>query len=242
MIYKKNIFSSLIFLMAIVISFINFAKISYADKDKKPTKDSLLDGLRQISAETYNLKDMRDIRFNKLKKDLEEFKDKGSAKISEKNYFYLLNPTNFTAEELEWGLAGTNLNSLGKDFKEVSEDVEINPILLMAMAKHETGNGTSDLYKHKKNLFGFNAYDYDPYNQATDFENERSSIDTVAKHLKNEYLNKEGKFYNGISTAGIGKLYATDKDWSKKVDWMMIEVAQAMIKAYEVYDWLLRKE
>ena len=65
------------------------------------------------------------------------------------------------------------------------------------------------------------------------FRSERESIITVAKHLKNEYLDKDGKFYNGISTDGIGTLYATDPDWSKKVDWMMIEVARAMIENYE---------
>ena len=137
---------------------------------------------------------------------------------------------------MEWAIASTGLIGLGKDFRDAGEEVGVNPILLMAMAKHETGNGTSELFKNKRNLFGFNAVDHDPYNQATDFKDERESIFTVAKHLKNEYLDKEGKFYNGISTNGIGTLYATDPDWSKKVDWMMIEVARDMITNYEKND------
>ncbi|WP_308652656.1 glucosaminidase domain-containing protein, partial [uncultured Anaerococcus sp.] len=172
----------------------------------------------------------------KLKKDLDDFIEKGSTKISSKSDFYPLNPTQFSREELGWGLTGTNLLGLEKDFKDASEEEGVNPILLMAMAKHETGNGTSELFLKKKNLFGFNAVDHDPYNLATDFKDERASIFTVAKHLKNEYLNKEGKFYNGISTNGIGKLYATDPDWSKKVDWMMIEVTRAMISGYKDYE------
>ena len=102
----------------------------------------------------------------------------------------------------------------------------------MAMAKHETGNGTSELFLNKNNLFGFNAIDIDPYNQASDFKTPGDSIDTVAKHLKEGYLSPDGDYYNGVSTDAIGKSYATDPDWSKKVNWMMIEVSNAMIDAF----------
>ena len=234
--YKKRFISNFICLMLLILPFFGFYIKSFANELKVDRKQTLMLGLKQISEEAMNLKDMRDIRFEKLKKDLDDFIDKGSTKISEKSDFYPLNPTQFSMEELGWGLDGTNLLGLEKDFKDASEDEGVNPILLMAMAKHETGNGTSELFIKKKNLFGFNAVDHDPYNLATDFKNERASIFTVAKHLKNEYLNEEGKFYNGISTNGIGKLYATDPDWSKKVDWMMIEVTRAMIRGYEDYE------
>ena len=236
MIYKKSFINNFIFLMLLFLSFFIVKRESLANEVKVNRKETLFLGLKQISDETMNLKDMRDVRFEKLKKDLEEFTEEGSTKIWDKSNFYPLNPTQFSKEELGWGLADTNLFGLEKDFKDASEEVGVNPILLMAMAKHETGNGTSELYKNKKNLFGFNAVDHDPYNLATDFKDERASIFTVAKHLKNEYLNKDGKYYNGVSTDGIGKLYATDPDWSKKVDWMMIEVTKSMIRGYEDYE------
>lgn len=236
MVYKKSFINNFIFLMLLFLPFFGFAKKSFAIDAKFDRKEALLVGLKQISEETINLKDMRDIRFEKLKKDLDDFIENGSTKISDKSDFYPLNSTKFSKEELGWGLADTNLIGLEKDFKDASEKEGVNPILLMAMAKHETGNGTSELYRNKKNLFGFNAVDYDPYNLATDFKDERDSIFTVARHLKNEYLSEEGKYYNGVSTNGIGKLYATDPDWSKKVDWMMIEVTRAMIRGYEDYE------
>lgn len=236
MVYKKKFISNFIFLMLLILPFFGQVNRTCASEVKVNRIENLLLGLKQISEEAMNLKDMRDVRFEKLKKDLDNFIDKGSSKLSEKSDFYPLNPTQFSKEELGWGLVGTNLLGLEKDFKDASEQEGVNPILLMAMAKHETGNGTSELFLEKKNLFGFNAVDQDPYNLATDFDSERASIFTVAKHLKNEYLNEKGKFYNGISTEGIGTLYATDPDWSKKVDWMMIEVTRAMIKGYEDYD------
>ncbi len=236
MVYKRLKINKYMFLMLLFSLFFFRVRDSYAKEVEVKTEVKLRLGLKQISEETMNLKDMRDIRFGKLKKDLDDFTEKGSTKISEKSYFYPLNPTNFTEEEIEWGIENTGLKGLGKEFRDAGLEVGVNPILLMAMAKHETGNGTSELFKNKRNLFGFNAVDHDPYNQATDFKNERESIFTVAKHLKNEYLNKDGKFYNGISTNGIGTLYATDPDRSKKVDWMMIEVTREMILNYEKND------
>lgn len=236
MVYKKSFINNFIFLMLLIFLNITIVNKAYASEVKVNRKEALLLGLKQISDETKNLKDMRDIRFEKLKKDLDDFIEKGPTKIEDTSDFYPLNLTQFSTEELGWGLRGTNLLGLEKDFKDASKEEGVNPILLMAMAKHETGNGTSELYKNKKNLFGFNAVDHDPYNLATDFKDERASIFTVAKHLKNEYLSEDGKFYNGVSTNGIGKLYATDPDWSKKVDWMMIEVVRSMIKGYEEYE------
>ena len=100
------------------------------------------------------------------------------------------------------------------------------------MSKHETGNGTSELFLNKNNLFGFNAYDYDPYNEAKDFKTPADSINTVAKHLKENYLSTDGAYYKGISTDAIGISYATDPDWSRKVNWMMIEAARSMIDEF----------
>ena len=54
----------------------------------------------------------------------------------------------------------------------------------------------------------------------------------MAKHLKEKYLSSRGDYYNGISTDAIGKSYATDPDWSKKVNWMMIEVSNNMIDQF----------
>lgn len=232
MLYKKSIVNNLMFLM--LASFLVFMPRAHAS-ESDPKRDELIRGLERISKETINLRDMRDIRFEKLARDLEDFLKNVSNKIDKESDFYLLNPTNFSTEELCWGLNDTNLLGLEDDFREVSEKYGVNPLLLMAMAKHETGNGTSQLFREKKNLFGFNAVDHDPYNMATKFSTERASIETVARHLKEEYLDPQGAYFNGVSTGGIGISYATDPDWSKKVDSMMVDVASHMLRSYEPY-------
>ena len=206
--------------------------ISTANAAKDDTQANLHKGINKISYESRLLVKSRAEKYDQLQKDVDEFYDKGSSKISSDNMLYLLKTNDFTAEELDTALEGTGLAGLGKDFKNAEDTYGVNAILLMAMAKHETGNGTSELFLEKNNLFGFNAVDLDPYNQATDFKTPGDSIDTVAKHLKEKYLSSRGDYYNGISTDAIGKSYATDPDWSKKVNWMMIEVSNNMIDQF----------
>jgi len=202
----------------------------YATKDN--TKTNLMSGINKINYESKLLKKSQAEKYKKFEEDLDEFYEKGSSKIDSDNMFYLLNTPDFTAEELDNALVGTGLAGLGKDFKKAGDTYGINPLLLIAMSKHETGNGTSELFLNKNNLFGFNAYDYDPYNEAKDFKTPADSINTVAKHLKENYLSTDGAYYKGISTDAIGISYATDPDWSKKVNWMMIEAARSMIDEF----------
>ena len=216
--FKISFLSFLAIVLVLVIS-TGLEKSSLAAKNKGK-RDSLINGVNEISNETLTLRQSRIERFEKLEKDYKELNDKGSDELSKTSMLYLTNKTNLTAEELEYGLKNTNLQGLGKDFKKAEEKYEVNAILLMGMAKHETGNGHSYLAKTKNNLFGFNAIDQDPINSANTFKDKGESIDHVAKFLKENYLSEDGKYYNGISTKSIGKLYASDPEWSNKVDYM----------------------
>lgn len=226
--FKISFLSFLAIVLVLVIS-TGLEKSSLAAKNKGK-RDSLINGVNEISNETLTLRQSRIERFEKLEKDYKELNDKGSDDLSKTSMLYLTNKTNLTAEELEYGLKNTNLQGLGKDFKKAEEKYEVNAILLMGMAKHETGNGHSYLAKTKNNLFGFNAIDQDPINSANTFKDKGESIDHVAKFLKENYLSEDGKFYNGISTKSIGKLYASDPEWSNKVDYMMREVCRNILQ------------
>lgn len=226
--FKISFLSFLAIVLVLVIS-TGLEKSSLAAKNKDK-RDSLINGVNEISNETLTLRQSRIERFEKLEKDYKELNDKGSDELSKTSILYLTNKTNLTAEELEYGLKNTNLQGLGKDFKKAEEKYEVNAILLMGMAKHETGNGHSYLAKTKNNLFGFNAIDQDPINSANTFKDKGESIDHVAKFLKENYLSEDGKYYNGISTKSIGKLYASDPEWSNKVDYMMREVCRNILQ------------
>ena len=139
--FKISFLSFLAIVLVLVIS-TGLEKSSLAAKNKGK-RDSLINGVNEISNETLTLRQSRIERFEKLEKDYKELNDKGSDELSKTSMLYLTNKTNLTAEELEYGLKNTNLQGLGKDFKKAEEKYEVNAILLMGMAKHETGNGHS---------------------------------------------------------------------------------------------------
>ena len=77
-------------------------------------------------------------------------------------------------------------------------------------------------------MFGYGAYDSNPYNGAYEFSDYSESIDLIARVFVKYYLNPKGtpiyggekasgKYYNGPTLSGINKKYATDKNWANGV-------------------------
>lgn len=108
----------------------------------------------------------------------------------------------------------------------------INGVYLASMAIHEGGWGTSKIANDKKNLFGYGAYDSNPYGGASAFSTYAEGIDLVARVLVKNYLNPKGTeiydgqiasgmYYNGPTLTGVNTRYATDKNWANAVfKWM----------------------
>ena len=113
-------------------------------------------------------------------------------------------------------------------FYNAEQKYKINGIFLVAVGIHESAWGTSTLAKEKNNLFGFTAYDRDPYNSATTFENYESAINKVAETLSLKYLHvagtvvgegliATGTYFNGTSAKSVNMRYASDENWADKV-------------------------
>lgn len=108
----------------------------------------------------------------------------------------------------------------------------INGIYLASMAIHEGGWGTSKIANDKKNLFGYGAYDSNPYGGSYSFNTYAEGIDLVARVLVKNYLNPKGTeiydgqtatgmYYNGPTLTGVNTRYASDKNWANAVfKWM----------------------
>lgn len=117
-------------------------------------------------------------------------------------------------------------------FYYAEKQYNINGIFLAAIAIHESNWGTSKIALSKQNLFGYGAYDTNPYVNAKSFNSYAEGIDLVARVLIKYYLNPSGtsiyngemangKYYNGTTLADVNKKYATDKNWSNGVyNWM----------------------
>lgn len=113
-------------------------------------------------------------------------------------------------------------------FYYIEKQYNINGVFVASVGIHESAWGTSKIALQKNNLFGYGAYDSNPYNGAYEFENYSESIDLVSRVFVKYYLNPKGiaiyggetaigTYYNGATLYGVNNKYASDKNWSNAV-------------------------
>ncbi len=113
-------------------------------------------------------------------------------------------------------------------FYYIEKQYNINGIFVAAVGIHESAWGTSKIAKEKNNLFGYGAYDSNPYNGAYNFSNYSECIDLIARVFVKYYLNPKGistyggetavgTYYNGATLTAVNTKYATDKNWANGV-------------------------
>ena len=117
-------------------------------------------------------------------------------------------------------------------FYYVEQQYGVNGLFVAAVGVHESGWGTSKISLNKKNLFGYGAFDSNPYGGAYSFDTYSEGIDLIARVFVKYYLNSpgtviydgsktSGKFYNGSTLSGVNSRYASDKNWANAVyKWM----------------------
>lgn len=150
----------------------------------------------------------------------------------------LTKPSGLTLNQFRKVLSGNSgdkqgvIESNAEYFYYAEKQYGINGIYLAAMAIHEGGWGTSKIANDKKNLFGYGAYDSNPYGGSYSFETYAEGIDLVARVLVKNYLNPKGTeiydgqtangtYYNGPTLTGVNTRYASDKNWANAIfKWM----------------------
>ena len=113
-------------------------------------------------------------------------------------------------------------------FYYIEKQYNINGVFVAAVGIHESNWGTSQIAREKNNLFGYGAYDSNPYNGAYSFSDYSESIDLLARVFVKYYINPKGTsiyggeqasgtYYNGPTLTGVNTKYATDKNWANGV-------------------------
>lgn len=113
-------------------------------------------------------------------------------------------------------------------FYYIEKQYNINGVFVASVGIHESAWGTSKIAMQKNNLFGYGAYDSNPYNGAYNFSNYSESIDLLARVFVKYYLNPAGTsiyggekavgtYYNGATLNGVNTKYASDKNWANAV-------------------------
>ena len=146
----------------------------------------------------------------------------------------LSSPSGLTLSDYKTVLSN-NLSDQNKIFEQNAEvfykaeqKYKVNGIFIAAVGIHESAWGTSKIASDKKNLFGFTAYDSDPYNSATTFDSYENAINKVAETLSTKYLHTAGTkigddliatgaYFNGTTAKSVNVRYASDEAWADKV-------------------------
>lgn len=113
-------------------------------------------------------------------------------------------------------------------FYYIEKQYNINGVFVAAVGIHESAWGTSQIAREKNNLFGYGAYDSNPYNGAYNFSDYSECIDLIARVFVKYYINPKGTsiyggekaeatYYNGATLSGINTRYASDKNWANGV-------------------------
>ena len=141
----------------------------------------------------------------------------------------LTEPSEFDAEVFDLLLHDTNLSGLGKAIKQAEEEFQVNGVFIVSVAIHESGFGTSKLAKNKNNLFGINAIDSDPYNNATTFESKEDCILYFGEMMRRKYFDN----WKRTNLKSINERYASDPKWADNVAGLMNRNYTIMLKIQE---------
>lgn len=114
-------------------------------------------------------------------------------------------PSGVSVSDLKLVTAG-NLVGLEESFYKAEQDYGVNCLFVMAIASHESANGT--ICFRPNNMFGFGS---------SGFSSKAECIDVVARALANNYLSTSGSLYSGKTISDVNKRYAASTTWDDKV-------------------------
>jgi hypothetical protein len=114
-----------------------------------------------------------------------------------------------TQKKLRTFLQGSELEGLETAICSASVKYGVDPYFIVAVAVHESNWGKSRIAHDKNNLFGLNAVDSDPYNQAFSFPTKEDSVFFFAQLISIQYAN--------MTIENVGRIYATDGNWANEV-------------------------
>lgn len=131
----------------------------------------------------------------------------------------LLNSTSLSSNDINNFLKNSNMSGLGEIFKNVEEKTGVNAAFLTALAINESNWGKSKIAQDKNNLFGYGAYNHDPYNSAYHFKDIEDGVLYVAMKLRMNYLTKDGPYFNGYRVEDVNVRYSKTDDGDVNYNW-----------------------
>ena len=113
------------------------------------------------------------------------------------------------------------MSNRGSDFVNAQNTYGVNALLMTGIAANESAWGTSNIAQTKNNLFGLNATDANPGENASVFESVQACINDFANGwLSKGYLYpRDSRYCGGFlgnKASGLGVKYASDPYWGER--------------------------
>ena len=140
-------------------------------------------------------------------------------------------PSNLNKDEMYDLLKDTGLKDVAHTYIEAEQKYGVNSFFLLGLSALESAWGTSSRAVNDNNLTGYNITSNSAYYS---FSSRSESLLATAKLLSNDYLNKNGRYYNGKTAWDVNKNYCppTDdvcKGWADKI----VKIAQDVYFDYK---------
>ena len=131
----------------------------------------------------------------------------------------------------EYLRAKTALPPLGAAFLAAERRYGVNARFLLAAAMHESAWGRSDIARYKHNLFGYNAYDRDPFRYANAYRSFAANINDTARFIKQAYLTPGGRWWGGQPTLrSMQRYWSSSGRWGESVSRVARSIHLASLK------------
>ena len=141
-------------------------------------------------------------------------------------YLPLRSQSSYSANELDTVInsrvtSTSKMLNTGAAFVENQNKYGVNALLAAGVAANESGWGTSSICQNKNNLFGLNATDIMPGENADTYESPEDCIRQFMQHwMSKGYLYpNDWRYYGGFlgnKASGINVKYASDPYWGEK--------------------------
>ena len=192
--------------------------VNQYQKNKQLTSEitSLKTENEKIKISSKELKNTIDIMDKNIISLEQELKTNSSF-----NSFVHFNPNNITEpsgvsyEQLAYALKDTKLSAYIDSFLTVEKNYGINSLAMIGIEANESAWLNSDRTQRQNNVTGYAVYS--DSSKGVSFSSIDESILTTAKLLQTDYINPQGRFYNGLSVSDVNIMYSSDAKWNSTV-------------------------
>lgn len=199
-----------IFITSLFVSSLFYISKQHSDIDALSNKN------KEISESSKELKKIIDIQKENivsLKQELENNKGFKNTVYFDPNDITVLSEASY--EQLSYVLKDTKLSKYIDSFLTVEKTHNINALAMIGIVANESAWLTSNRTLRQNNVTGYAVYSND--SKGTTFSSIEECIVKTGELLKEDYINKNGKHYKGLSISDINIMYSSDEEWDNTV-------------------------